>query len=66
MWGAMSALEKQEFESLYAKSVDQEESQLLVINPGMSYPPDSWVKADQDFWTQKKEEAPAKGKEKKK
>lgn len=66
MWSAMSALEKQEFESLYAKSVDVEQSELLTINPAMSYPPDSWVKADPDFWTPKPAEAPAKGKEKKK
>ncbi len=66
MWSVLSALEKQEFESLYAKSVDHEESELLAINPTMSYPPDSWVKANPDFWTPKPAEAPAKGKEKKK
>lgn len=65
MWKAMSELERQKFAELY-KSIDSEEQELLAINPAMSYPPDAWVQANPDFWTPKTEEAPVKGKEKKK
>lgn len=39
------------FTELIARSVNSSEHQLFAINPQMSYVPDSWKKADPDFWT---------------
>lgn len=39
--------------SLMATTIQSLETNLFRINPRMSYAPDSWVKADPDFWGQK-------------
>jgi hypothetical protein len=51
---------------LESSAVERTGSNLFVFNPGMSYPPDAWVKADPDFWKPKaaKPAAPKKPAEK--
>jgi hypothetical protein len=66
-WEKLGEDGRKRYEELYARAVADEVEQLLAINPAQSYPPDSWVKADPEFWTVKTESAPAvKAKEKKK
>lgn len=38
---------------LEAAAIESRQSNLFVFNPRMSYPQDSWVKADPDFWQPK-------------
>jgi hypothetical protein len=38
---------------LEAVAIESRQSNLFVFNPKMSYPADSWVKADPDFWQPK-------------
>jgi hypothetical protein len=36
---------------LESKAVASSETNLFVVNPRMSRPPESWIKSDPDFWT---------------
>ena len=50
---------------LVAASVESSQHQVFYVNPRMSYVPESWIKADPDFWKPKAEptsSAPAKEK----
>jgi hypothetical protein len=38
---------------LESKGIESRQRNLFSFNPRMSYPPDSWVKADPDFWKPK-------------
>lgn len=40
---------------LESSAVESTQTNLFVFNPAMSYPDDSWVKADPDFWKPKAE-----------
>jgi len=44
---------------LVAACIQESDSELFAINPAQSYPPDSWVQADPDFWKTKPAAAPA-------
>jgi hypothetical protein len=37
-------------DELEAACVESRQTNLFVIDPKMSYPPEAWVKADPDFW----------------
>jgi len=50
---------------LVAASVESSQHQIFYVNPRMSYVPESWMKADPDFWKPKAEPAAAPAKEKK-
>ena len=45
--------QKQKIRDLTASTTESTESHIFAINPKMSYVPDSWVKADPTFWSQK-------------
>jgi len=45
--------QKQKIRDLTASTTASTESHIFAINPKMSYVPDSWVKADPTFWSQK-------------
>ena len=45
---------------LESASIDFSQTNLFQFSPGMSYPPDAWVKADPDFWKAKATGASAK------
>jgi len=49
---------------LDSSAVEFSQSNLFQFNPAMSYPPDTWVKADPDFWKPKAPAAKAKAEEK--
>ncbi len=49
----MSSDDMKKMSDLAAATIESDESYLFAINPKMSYPPDSWVKADSSFWSQK-------------
>ena len=40
---------------LETSAVESTQTNLFVFNPGISYPPDEWIKADPDFWKPKAE-----------
>jgi hypothetical protein len=40
-------------EDLEASCVESVQTNLFIFNPKMSYPADSWIKADPDFWSPK-------------
>ena len=40
-------------EEMEAACVEEEQTNLFHLNPGMSYVPDGWAKADPDFWRPK-------------
>jgi hypothetical protein len=40
----------QKMEDLASATADVVQSNLLAIDPKMSYPPDEWVQGDPDFW----------------
>ncbi len=44
---------------LSADCIQDTDSELFMINPAQSYPPDEWVKASPDFWKAKPMAAPA-------
>jgi hypothetical protein len=48
-----------EMDKLYGETVDASHSELFSVNPRQSYVPDSWIKADPDFWRPKPAAAPA-------
>lgn len=45
--------QKQKMRDLTASTTESTESHIFAINPKMSYVPDSWIKADPTFWSQK-------------
>ncbi len=45
-------------EDLVQQSIESSDSELFAINPGQSYAPDAWVKADPAFWKPKAAPAP--------
>ncbi len=47
---AMGADGMKKLEELEAACVESRQTNLFVIDPKMSYPPEAWVKADPDFW----------------
>lgn len=44
---------RKKFQQLIAMAVESGHIELLAVDPEMSYPLDSWVKADPDFWKPK-------------
>lgn len=44
----------QKFEQLTGQTLDPWHTELFSINPKQSYPEESWIKADPDFWKPKK------------
>lgn len=50
---AIGPEQMQKMRDLAAATADVEQSNLLALDPKMSYPPPSWVKADPSFWNQK-------------
>lgn len=60
----MSANDAKKMSELAAASIESSQSNLFLFNPKMSYPRDTWVKADPAFWqpkamTEKKAVKPA-------
>jgi hypothetical protein len=51
---AMGTDDMKKMQELEAACVESRQTNLFVIDPKMSYPPEAWVKADPDFWTAKK------------
>lgn len=49
----MGEADANKFRELVAASVDHSQRNLFAYDPVMSYPPDSWVKEDPDFWGKK-------------
>lgn len=49
---AMGESEMKKLEDLEASCVESSQTNLFMFNPKMSYPPDSWIKAD-PFWSKK-------------
>jgi hypothetical protein len=47
---ALGAEGMKKMEQLEASCVESRQTNLFVIDPKMSYPPEAWVKADPDFW----------------
>jgi hypothetical protein len=47
---AMGTDGMKKMEELEAACVESRQTNLFVIDPKMSYPPEAWVKADPDFW----------------
>ncbi len=56
---AMGADGMKRLRDLSAAAIESTESQLFQFAPKMSYPPDSWIKADPEFWSPKPSGAPA-------
>jgi hypothetical protein len=50
---AMGAEGMKKFEALEASCVESERSNLFQISPKMSYPPESWIATEPDFWKPK-------------
>jgi hypothetical protein len=50
---SLSDEDRRKIRELTAAAVESIESNLYAMNPKMSYPPDTWVKADPTFWSQK-------------
>jgi hypothetical protein len=50
---AVGPEQMQKLRDLTASTIESIESNLVQFNPKMSYVPDSWVKADPAFWSQK-------------
>ena len=50
---SMSADDMKKLRDLTAAAIESTESNLVSFNPKMSYVPDTWVKADPSFWSQK-------------
>jgi hypothetical protein len=50
---SMSADQKTKMADLAASTIASAQTNLFLFDPKMSYAPDSWVKADPDFWGQK-------------
>ena len=48
---AMGTDGMKKMQELEAACVESRQTNLFVIDPKMSYPPEAWVKADPDFWT---------------
>jgi hypothetical protein len=46
-------------DGLVSDCIESSDSELFMINPAQSYPPEEWVKADPDFWKPKPSMAPA-------
>lgn len=57
---AMGEEKMKKLEELSAACIESAQSNLFHFNPKMSYPQDSWIKADPDFWKPKVTAAPAK------
>lgn len=51
-WDAVSAGDKKKFQDLEASTIESIEDNLFAFNPKISYPAESWVKADPSFWGQ--------------
>jgi hypothetical protein len=51
---AMGTEGMKKMQELEAACVESRQTNLYVIDPKMSYPPEAWVKAEPDFWTAKK------------
>jgi len=49
----------QKFDELFGQAVDSSRTELFSINPKQSYPEESWIKADPDFWKPKAKPAEA-------
>ena len=47
---ALGAEGVKKLDELEAACVESRQTNLFVIDPKMSYPPETWVKADPDFW----------------
>ena len=47
---AMGTDGMKKMQELEAACVESRQTNLFVIDPKMSYPPEAWVKADPDFW----------------
>ena len=45
--------DKRKIRELRAAALENEEDQLLAINPKQSYVPEAWIKADPEFWKPK-------------
>lgn len=41
-------------DALFAQAMDSSRSELFSVNPKQSYPEESWIKGDPDFWKPKK------------
>ena len=50
---ALSDDDKSKIRELRAAAVETERVELYSINPAQSYPPDTYIKADPDFWKPK-------------
>jgi hypothetical protein len=50
---SMSADQKKKMADLAASAIGPVQTNLFLFDPKMSYAPDSWTKADPDFWGQK-------------
>lgn len=51
-WAAVSADQKKKMEDLEASAFESIETNLFAFDPKMSYPSDTWKKADPEFWGQ--------------
>ena len=51
---AMGTEDGKKMQELEAACVQSRQTNLFVIDPKMSYPPEAWVKADPDFGRQEK------------
>jgi hypothetical protein len=50
---AMGESGMKKLEDLEASSIESRQDNLYTFNPKISYPADSWIKADPDFWSAK-------------